>query len=192
VIEVTLTAADVSWARDVGRQRIALAPGNPRFAYKERSGLDTHTIGAMAELAAAKAIGVPWPARVNTFRELPDLDPFWEVRWSSNPRKVKVAVDDKPELLVCHVTGQGPEFKVHGFTKVSWVQQNTQPVDPGDRGWSAHFVDAYMLSPIDPGFHSVCAWFNGGGEWLCLFCGKEFEDAHQREGHQLAPASGAA
>jgi hypothetical protein len=111
VIEVTLTAADVSWARDVGRQRIALAPGNPRFAYKERSGLDTHTIGAMAELAAAKAIGVPWPARVNTFRELPDLDPFWEVRWSSNPRKVKVAVDDKPELLVCHVTGQGP--RVH-------------------------------------------------------------------------------
>jgi hypothetical protein len=175
---VALSPEDVGWAREIGRKRIALSPGNPRFAYKERNGLDTHTVGAMAELAAARGLGIPWPARVNTFRSLPDLDPFWEVRWSSNPKQVKVSTDDPPHYLVLHVTGSDPIFEVHGFIVARWAQENRPLEDPGNRGWSAHFARSYHLTPVDP--HTVCLYAKDWGPtegWMCIICGEKYEVA---------------
>lgn len=172
MIVVTLDPPEVRRCREVGHARIACASGDPRFAYKEgRNGTDTHTIGAMGEMAAAKAIGITWPEHVNTYRSVPDLDPFWEVRWSSHARRVKVSTDDPANYLVCHVTGTEPTFEVHGYILAGWVQQNIPAIDPGNRGWKAHFVDIWRLSPIDPGFHSICAWMNTPAGWICAYCG---------------------
>lgn len=137
----------------------------------------------MGELAFAKALGLEWPARVNTHRELPDVDPFWEVRWDSKLGRVKVATDDKPYMLVAHVTGRPPGFEVHGYINAGWVQQNVPKTDPPDRngvprGRYAHFTDIYHLSPINSEFHATCAWINGYGPlegWICLFCGARRE-----------------
>lgn len=179
MIPYVLTPEDEEWARQVAHSRIAMATGDPRFAYREgRSGYDTHTLGAMAELAAARVIGIEWPARVNTFRQQPDLDPFWEVRWSQNPKKVKVAVDDPPDFMVLHVTGRPPALEVVGFILAGWVQRNISATDPGERGWAAHFVHADRLSPIDPGFHSNHGWTKyppDSPEWICLYCGVKFD-----------------
>ena len=185
MIVVTLDPPEIRHCREIGQRRIAEADGNPRFAYKERNGLDTHTLGAMGELAAAKAIGIPWPARVNTYRSLPDLDPFWEVRWTGQPKRLKVATDDPPNYFVCHVTGEPPTFEVHGYIYAGWVQRNVPATDPKDRGWRAHFVDAWRLSPIDPGFHSMCVWFRSpGGEWMCPFCGKSWGEYQSGDGSE--------
>jgi hypothetical protein len=172
-----LNPEDEAWAREIGRQRLEQAPGDPRFAYTTgRDGLDTHSIGAMAELAFARALGLEWPARVNTFRSLPDVDPNWEVRWSSRTHKVKIAVDDDPDILVAHVIGRSPGFEMIGCIIAGYVQRNYPATDPGERGWKAHFVDDYRLTPFDENFHKICAWTRGAEGWACAYCGKPFEE----------------
>ena len=173
---VTLDPEQQRWARDVATQRIALAKGNPRFAYVTgRSGLDTHTIGCMAELAVATALKLDWPARVGTYREEPDLDPFWEVRWGTT-KKVKVATDDKPDQLVMWVTGNPPAFEIHGCILAGWAQEHLPALDPGDRGWTAHWVDLEKLTPFDERFHATCAWYDAPERgWICVYCGAEYQ-----------------
>lgn len=186
-LEVVLTHDELRWASDVGLQRIALAPGNPRFEYSgDRDGLNTHALGAMAELAFAKGLGLEWPAHVNTFRKpgYPDVFPFWEVRWSSKINRAKVAIDDAPHYLVAHVTGTPPGFEIHGCILAGWVQEHVEAKDLPDkagkpRGRKAHFIDTYYLTPIDVSFHQTCGWKNGHGDragWLCIFCGRTPDD----------------
>lgn len=175
-LTVVLTPEQVRWAESIGSQRYAEAPGNPRFAYTAaRNGERTHQIGAMGELAVASALGLEWPARVNTFRELPDVDPFWEVRWGTTKR-VKVATDDKPDQLVMWVTGDPPTFEIHGCVDVAWAQANYPALDPGDKGWKAHWVELHKLTPFDETFHATCAWFNHPERgWICVYCGNEYD-----------------
>ncbi len=175
MIAVTLDKAQQDRAAQIGAERLASAKGRARFAYRERSGVDTHVLGAMAELAFCEAVGLTWPARVGTYRKKPDVDPFWEVRWSGNPDRVKVARDDDPYSLVAHVTGKPPKFSVWGYIVAGWVQQHVKATDLGERGWSAHFATRYDLSPIDEGFHSACAWFNHPRRgWICDHCGRTY------------------
>lgn len=183
-IEYVLDQDDLRWASDVAVQRIELADGDPRFEYSgSRDGLNTHALGAMAELAFARALGLEWPAHVGTYRTQPDVFPFWEVRWSSKINRAKVAIDDPPHYLVAHVTGRPPGFEIWGCVVAGWAQQNTPAIDLPDkdgrpRGRKAHFLDTYYLTPFDETFHEVCSWANGYGEregWLCVYCGKEQE-----------------
>lgn len=183
-LEVVLGQDDLRWASDVAVQRIALAEGNPRFEYTgERDGLNTHALGAMAELAFARGLGLEWPAHVGTYRTQPDVPPFWEVRWSSKLNRAKVAIDDPAHYLVAHVTGRPPGFEIHGCIIAGWVQSNVEAKDLPDkdgkpRGRKAHFIDTYHLTPIDPTFHQTHWWINGYGGlegWLCIYCGARRE-----------------
>ena len=47
-------------------------------------GLKDDLVGAAGEIAAAKALWVPWPARVDTFKGIADLGERTEVRTSTN------------------------------------------------------------------------------------------------------------
>lgn len=180
MITITLTDEEIDLARFCGAQRIAMAADDPaRFAYVAKNGMDSHSIGCMGELAAAKAIGTLWPARVEEYRRLPDLDPNWEVRWSPNPRVVKIAVDDDPDIMVVHVTGQEPTFDIHGFIVAGVVQRTRPLMDPGGKGWEAYFWPANRLTPINEDFHLVGdsvlhAWGQLKGSWICLYCGDPY------------------
>lgn len=172
---VTLNPDQVRWAERIGTQRNDEAPGNPRFAYEARDGNRTHQIGAMGELAVAVAMGLEWPARVGTFRVLPDIDPFWEVRWGTT-RKVKVATDDKPDQTVMWVTGDPPTFEIHGCIMAGWVQQNRPAIDFKDKGRKCHWVERELLTPFDENFHTTHAWFNHPERgWICAYCPRTYE-----------------
>jgi hypothetical protein len=127
-------------------------------------------------LAGAIGIGLPWLGRVNTFHEFPDVDPYWEVRWSGNPKRNKSAPEDKPDQLILHVTGRDPTFEVHGFILAGWVQRNFPLTDPNDSGRPAHFFPTHLLTPIDENFHVTHAWLTTPERgWHCEYCGKQYE-----------------
>lgn len=175
---IVLTEAQMREGRKVGLARFEQAKGDPRFAYDTTalSGQKTHIVGAQAELAFAASLGLKWPARVDTFRELPDVDPNWEVRWTpAGNRLVKVATDDDPGVLVATVTGTPPVFDIIGYVVAGPIQQRYPARDLGNRGWKAHFAPLSVLAPIDDDFHELHGWSEWEpGVWLCFACGAEF------------------
>lgn len=183
MIRVTLTPFEERWASEIAEIRIEESKRlEPSFDPKTMS--FGHRMGALGELAFCKAVGFVWPARYNQFKtKLPDVDPFWEVRWSSSVRYVKVRrapahgrrLTDRPDQLVVHVTGKPPTFDVHGYVSAAWAQQNIPLSDPGHRKVPAHFARPEHLSPINPGFHGLCAWARTERGWLCLYCGTAYQ-----------------
>lgn len=181
MIAVTLTPDQVAWASRIGADRLRTAKGEPRWGYRggRRSGLDTHVLGAQAELAFCLALGVPWPARVGNYKGA-DVDPEWEVRWSTLDA-VKVTPNDGDDRLVALVRGESPEFRVVGYIRAGGAKRHYPLADPGNRGWPAHFVPARRLAPIDPGFHTVHGWHLTRAGWVCAFCPETSVDAEQQK-----------
>lgn len=175
MIKVFLSSTEMARAQAIGLRRLKEAKGQPRWAYEGRSGKETHTIGAQAELAFARSIDVPWPARVNVGHREPDVDPFWEVRWSQLPT-LKVATNDPPERAVVKVSGKPPHFEIVGYILAGGVKDHYSLQDPGSRGRPAYFVPDSRLVPIDPGFHDLCHWMKHEGRFMCFMCGAFFEE----------------
>lgn len=179
MIRVTLSSRDMARGREVGVERARTVRFvDPRFPFEGRNSEETHTLGAQGELAFCVATGLPWPATVNGFRKIPDVEPNWEVRFTpGRPKVIPVGPHgDPPERLVAHVTGRPPSFEVVGYIIAGWVQSNVPLSDPGGRGAPAHFFSPSILVPIDPGFHEVCGWERVGGKWRCAFCGLTLEE----------------
>jgi len=193
VIPVVLTPEDMDWGERVGiaRNEDAIAMGAVAAFEKDKT-LRAHIIGAQAELAFCRLIGVQWEHRDRQWETgLPDVEPLWEVRYSSAWNRVKVRpapsmkmkgkkryrYTDNSDLIIAHVSGRAPVFEVYGHIRAEWVQQNRPLEDPGDRDRAAHFTDLYHLAPIDPGFHDLHAWMNVPflGGWLCMICGIPFD-----------------
>jgi hypothetical protein len=110
----------------------------------------THIIGAMAELAAAKALGLPWAGHINHFNQ-PDLTGYGlgiEVRWSGQPRTIKVKPADAGDLIVVLVTGQPPVFHVEHFTRARTAKAKVPAKSPRP-GKPAHFLPIEEAHPID-------------------------------------------
>lgn len=202
-LDVYLDADDLRWAADVALQRhvsVSKRGSKARWAYSGgQSSLEQHTKGCWGELAFCRGLGLEWPARVDSFLVLPDVDPFWEVRWSKRLDFLPVKTLDKPHLLVAFVTGHPPDFTIHGFITAQWAQQNEPLRDTLNRdtgkpnGHPCHVVNPYHLSPIGPGFHATHAWANGYGGtngWICLYCGKEGQGDYARSGRDGAVQSG--
>lgn len=187
-IEVVLSPGDLRWAEEIAAKRVISSRkkrSKPRFAYKsDHDDLRQHTVGCWGELAFTRALDLPWPARVDAHKSLPDVEPFWEVRWASSLRSLSVKTvwdpeegGDHPFELVAFVTGQAPGFEIHGYVVADWAQRNLPAVDRNNAGRPAHWVNPYSLTPIEPDFHDMHAWSNGyaGREgWLCLICGIPF------------------
>lgn len=172
MIKITLRSSDLDWAKREGARRLRDAEAlglKTSWPYGERSGLDTHTLGCMGELAFCRVMGLEWPARNLNFKG-PDIDPYWEIRWASWPY-LKVRPDDKDHHLCVLVMGQPPTFSVIGYMKAQGAKR--EPLrDPKDRGKPAHFIPANRLAPIEPGFHSTCGYVKRvDGVWICVFCG---------------------
>lgn len=175
---VTLTPRQVEDTRLVARSRLAAVKTKPKFGYETtgRSGLDTHHLGAMGELAFCLVVGADWPRRVNTFRNEPDVDPCWEVRYGRNDHVVKVATNDPADYVVAHVSGKPPALLVIGYVVAGWVQQRYPAEDKGARGNKAHFAPASVLAPINPDVHASHHYLRWRGEWRCLFCNEPWAE----------------
>ena len=198
MIQIRLNSDDYRWVRMTAEDRLRNAVGAPKWAYKEgRSGVDTHTIGAAAELAFCRALGLTWIARVGVGHLMPDVDPFWEVRWAGQP-VLPVKRNDRADQMVALVHGKMPNFEIIGYCMAGWAQRTHPAVDKGNRKQPAHFVPERLLVPIDPGFHDTCHYLRAeldevyipakkhtparvdkrwrmtsdGGRWICAICGK--------------------
>lgn len=195
MIRVTLNSSDQRWATGVGEERLRTAIGKPKWAYKDgRSGVSTHIVGAMGELALCRALGIEWPHYVGVGRHMPDAHPFWEIRWSGRPL-MPVKPDDQVDQMVALVRGKIPTFEIVGYALAGWAQRTKAAEDPGARKRKAHFVPDYQLVPLDPDSHAACHFLRAvledvtipankffperkgrrwrmddAGEWICAMC----------------------
>lgn len=119
---VQLTPMEMRLAAIVGAERQVQSSSSPGTKHGT-SNLDPWTMhlnGAAAEIAVARALGLYWPASVNTFRSEPDIPyrgaPGIEVRWISQPGyDLKIRQDDHPERMYVLVSGFAPRMTLHGY-----------------------------------------------------------------------------
>lgn len=105
----------------------------------------THIVGAMAEFAVAKELGVEWVGHVNHFSK-PDLtirrggSNVWiEVRHTPKRHDIKVKDSDPDHAIVVGVRGGPPEFEMIGFIKAGTAKSLLEPKSPapGKPAWFA-------------------------------------------------------
>lgn len=109
-----------------------------------------HVVGAMAELAVGKELGLEWEGHINHFSK-PDLVArkgsrrIWiEVRYTPQRVDIKVKDSDPDNAIVVGVTGVPPEFKILGFVKAGTVKKGVRPTSPapGKPAWFAKEYNA--------------------------------------------------
>jgi hypothetical protein len=76
---IRLTMAECILANIVGCARQDQAAGRPDARGFRGDGYRIHAFGAAGELAAARALGVPWVPTCNAGK-VPDIAPDWQVR----------------------------------------------------------------------------------------------------------------
>ena len=149
---VTLNDAEFAEGTRVGLLRVHHSRGRePSFAYADKEDeRRNHILGSMGECAFCKVMGLVWPKRVNTFRSLPDVDPYWEVRTSPNPAYLKVRPNDDPDQFAVQVVGEhgGRVFTVVGFIYIREAFSYPKR-DPGNRNRPAHFIPTANVTRIE-------------------------------------------
>ncbi len=126
MIEVVLTPEESTYACSIGelRHQEAIRQGRPdqhgAVGSSYDAGLKMHQDGAAGELAAAKALGRPWAATVNTYKRGGDLGENVQVRLR---RKLYydliVRKGDRPDDYYILVLRELPATK---FWVVGWIQ----------------------------------------------------------------------
>lgn len=153
MIRVVLTEQEIAWGEEIGRRRRESSSGlRERFPPELATGaggvgrgLERDGMGAKGELAVALALGVEWPASVNTFRSVPDVPPNVDVKTRSGRRDLIVSRDHpRGRLLVLAWEIDAATYDVVGFC------HSEEGFALGDviRGETA-FVPASRLRPIE-------------------------------------------
>jgi len=175
-----LSSDELEAAQRVGRARDASSVkrrsrnAHGLQATAEQS-VQIHIDGAAAELAAALALGVKWPASVDTFKTTPDLPPKWEVRRRSRwDYDCLVRTDDVDIRRAVHVVGAGSQFAV-----VGWIGIGDAKIDRFIRSYGgrekAWFVPLSELHPVGKSLRYPDARWKGNSEIECS-CGSRKAD----------------
>lgn len=150
-MNVTLSLHETMIAAYIGscRQAGALNEGKrDKHGATADKAWSMHIEGAAGELAAAKALGIYWPATVGTYRDAPDLANL-EVRTRSrHDYDLIIREDDPDETIYVLVTGRCPEFQVHGWLYAGEGKQEQWLQTYGNRR-PAWFVPQGALRPIE-------------------------------------------
>jgi len=126
MIQSTLTHTEIQLAHYVGMRRAAsslvkgsshaanITSGRPEYYYQ--------MMGAMAEMAAAKALGCYWPGSWDTYTRDGDITTRngekLEVRYRSKAHyDLLLKEDDCPERIYILVTGAAPTFTLRGWIR---------------------------------------------------------------------------
>ena len=144
-----LEAFEMQFAGLVGLHRQVesiLSARKPQFPEQYPNQMfSTHVVGAMAELAVGKELGLEWEGHINHF-SLPDLEArrgpqrIWiEVRYSPKRVDIKVKDSDPDHAIVVGVTGLPPDFKMLGCVKAGTAKANAELSSPapGKPAWFA-------------------------------------------------------
>jgi hypothetical protein len=149
---VLLSLEDQHWAAIVGgrRQIEARHLGQRHAAGGNLDEWGNDLEGAGAELAAARALGVDWPAKVGAGLGW-DLDVAdgVEVRWTRNPHgPLLLRVTHCPPGHYVLVTGYLPRYLVLGYRDWPWPDPRRVPsaFDPARHNWS---LAQDALEPIE-------------------------------------------
>lgn len=129
---------EISAHRD-GRQHVAGGP--------IEDGIRNHVLGAVGELAVAKALNVFWGGSVNTFKLAGDVGRI-EVRHTArHENRLLVREQDPDARAFVLVTGYPPELVVRGWIWGADAKVDRWAENPGDRG-RCYFVPQGELYPI--------------------------------------------
>jgi len=126
-VEIILTPDEMLAAGEVGGRRNAeaKAAGLPDVHGYSGNGLEVHVLGAQAELAAAKFLGVDWEATINTFKAPDVLD--YQVRGRKlHGYDLIVRLNDSDRAPFILVVGTGPFYVVgwlygHEAKREEWL-----------------------------------------------------------------------
>jgi hypothetical protein len=149
--EVTLTPAELACATTVAalRHYSAVSRGSrDGHGLGRQEGAECHFHGCCAEVAAARALGVYWPASVNSYGE-PDLPPDWQVRGRSrHDYDLLVRPGDSDDHRFVLVTGAAPSLRVVGWCYGREAKRSEFKRAYGGRP-EAFFVPASSLRSIE-------------------------------------------
>ena len=139
--------AAVGMNRRVESMRLGLKSGPVGFNSRGRWEIDLE--GALAEMAVAKGMDLYWAARVNTFKTLPDIDPYIEVR-SGRPSGSMLIVRPNDHMDSAYVlaVGAAPVYNILGWL---WGREAMKPEFEYDKNGRApaYFVPKTKLRPIE-------------------------------------------
>lgn len=105
--------------------------------------------GVPAEIAAAKALNMYFPASVNTF-SAPDIGDKYQVRYSMNHNyKLLIRPKDNPDEVFIFVTGVAPVLWVRGWIWGHEAKANMKYQDAPNGRPPAWFIPASELKSIE-------------------------------------------
>jgi hypothetical protein len=151
LIEVELEWAEVMQASQVGlkRQISSLSKG-----HEHKHGIDqdeawkVHILGAIAELACAKGLGMYWSGHVDIFKGA-DLGQSVQVRHTVlDDGCLIVREDDRDDEIFVLVTGRAPHLKIIGGASGHKAKNPKYAKAPNGRP-PAYFVPQEDLADID-------------------------------------------
>ena len=153
-MKVTLSPEEMSLAVDVANKRFLyslLTKGRDSVNPKGWSdAFNSHLLGCIGEIAAAKALDMPWPAHIARFKSKPDLGNRIEVRHRTDPDwELIVRDDDSPHsLFVLSTGGISPVVEVVGWIDGKRAMRKDWRHDHGGKK-EAWFVPQSFLLPLD-------------------------------------------
>ena len=113
-----------------------------------------HIMGAAAECAVAKLLGLDWTGHYDQPKSTPDIEPNFEVRWRgySNPEYQELYIrkddyDDRYYILTCHGRGE-KGFEIVGGIWGEDAKTRGRWDNPGWKGW-AYWVPKDQVEPIE-------------------------------------------
>lgn len=141
MIHVTLNSYELAQAGTTGLLRNIAALKRGYKNKNENANWQNHVEGACGEVAVAKLLGKYWGGSINTFKEGGDLDSTgWEVRTrSSHQYDLIIRKDDADDRVFILVTGNAPNYQVHGWILAADGKRPKWLKDYGGHG-EAYFV----------------------------------------------------
>jgi hypothetical protein len=148
-IDVTLSREELELASMIGSKRHlnSMARGSQPAHGFQGDGLSIHVEGAAAEIAVAKALGLYWPATVDSYSAA-DIGDDIQVRLRrKHEYELIVRPGDSDSHRYVHVTGTMPHFVVHGYIQGAAAKRPEWLRSYANRP-AAHFVPTDALEAL--------------------------------------------
>lgn len=138
---ITLNDDEIQYATSVGNSRHEESIASGRTSkLGDTDTRQSHVMGAIGELAAAKYLGVRWRASVGTFKTVPDVGRYEVKAVSGAHHRLLMNANEKTDpYILAHVKGH--ECDLLGWITMEDALKVCYMDDPGNRGKPCRCVD---------------------------------------------------